>query len=99
MTIWVLRFISYHNPQSFDLYFKTGERALRWYDEAVKRDAPSLRIADDYGVVLSVDPNKCAAILTNTDASAAFNADLAQANKEAGALRFVGGVESKSTVQ
>ena len=83
MKIWIVRFISYEGAAIMEGYFRTEKAARKIYDSK-RVFAPNLfEFKDDFGVRVRIDPAKCAVVLTNTEASAAFHAALTTANDDA----------------
>lgn len=62
--------------------FRTEAPAKKVFSDAMGVNGPAL-FKDDFGIELWVDPRRCALILTNAHASAAFSVALNSANESA----------------
>ena len=82
MNIWMVRFIPYEGSNFHQLMFRSEEKAQQVFVEATKATGPMM-LRDDFGIELWVDPSRCALILTNAHASAAFSAAVNTANEYA----------------
>lgn len=98
MKIWIVRFISYEGPAIIEGYFRSEKAARKIYKCGL--DNPRIEFKDDFGVQVNVDPIKCACILTNTEASAAFSAAVTTANDDAAkTYGFTAKMDPGSTIQ
>jgi hypothetical protein len=80
MKLWILRFVPYEGGGPIDGYFRTEESARRVFEGG--KGIKSV-FTDDFGIEVRVDTSRCACVLTNTEASAAFTAALQSANQSA----------------
>lgn len=84
MNIWILVFAPYEGGVHHQLMFRSEGAAKTTMTKAVEAKT-AVHLKDDFGVELIVEPKRCAIILTNAQASAAFTSALTAANREAGA--------------
>ena len=100
MTMWIMRFVPYAGAVTIDGYFRTEARAKDLFAIYSKIGTGRVEFTDDYGIRVSFDPVQGALILTNTEASAAMNKDLNEANHDAARRQgIVPKIATGSTVQ
>ena len=86
MNLWILKFLPYEGALCHALFFRTAEAAKKIRDDAIGTigSSPIRTFKDDFGIELSVDPEKCVVMLTNCESGAGFMAALNTANAYAG---------------
>lgn len=82
VNIWIVRFVPYDGPNHHQLTFRTEATARKAFADAVN-GTRAMMLKDDFAIELWVDPSRCALVLTNTHASAAFMAAVNSANEHA----------------
>ena len=84
MTIWIVRFISTHGGAPIDAHFKTEDAARAVLRTAIAATTVlPVPITDGFGIEIYINPNIYTVVITNTQASAAFQKALSEANHEA----------------
>lgn len=85
MNVWIIRLFPYEGGMVLEAFFRTEGSARETWQQICQQPevGGKMTIRDDHGLEFSVDPSRCAALLTNAYSSASFTAALAHANAEA----------------